>query len=236
MATQPKWQLSGDYFENCNCSVVCPCLVSTAAPLTSKPTQGVCDVALIFHIDNGNYGSVRLDGLNVAMVAHTPGPMANGNWTVAAYIDERADDKQTETLGAIFTGAAGGPMAAFVPLISNNLGAKKAPIKYQIDGKKRSAEIPNILKMAVEPLPTMHEGGEMWASIGHPVNPEKARACRRDPRQYIQRPRHALGQFRQERPLRANSLVELVVGHAALATVAAVRSHLRRCAYGRRPG
>lgn len=31
MATQPKWQLSGDYFENCNCSVVCPCLVSKAA-------------------------------------------------------------------------------------------------------------------------------------------------------------------------------------------------------------
>jgi len=145
MATQPKWQLSGDYFESCNCSVVCPCLVSTAAPLTSKPTQGVCDVALIFHIDNGNYGSVRLDGLNVAMIAHTPGPMANGNWTAAAYIDERADDKQTEALGAIFTGAAGGPMAAFAPLISNNLGVKKAPIKYQIDGKKRSAEIPNVL-------------------------------------------------------------------------------------------
>jgi len=64
-------------------------------------------------------------------------------------------------------------MAAFAPLIGNNLGAKKVPIKYQIDGKKRSAEIPNILKMAVEPLPTMHEGGEMWASIGHPVNPNK---------------------------------------------------------------
>src|SRR5262245_34506976 len=64
-------------------------------------------------------------------------------------------------------------MAAFVPLIGNNLGAKKAPIKYQIDGKKRSAEIPNILKMSVEPLPTMHAGGETWASIGHPVNPDK---------------------------------------------------------------
>jgi len=58
-------------------------------------------------------------------------------------------------------------------LIGNNLGAKKASIKYQIDGKKRSAEIPNILKMAVEPLPTMHGSGEMWASIGHPVNPDK---------------------------------------------------------------
>ena len=28
MAAQAQWQLSGDYFENCNCNVVCPCLVS----------------------------------------------------------------------------------------------------------------------------------------------------------------------------------------------------------------
>jgi hypothetical protein len=168
-----QWQLSGDYFENCNCNVVCPCLISTSAPLTSKPTQGVCDVALIFHIDTGRYGSVRLDGLNDAIVAHTPGAMADGNWTVAAYIDARADDKQTEALGAIFTGAAGGPMAVLAPLIGNNLGAKKAPIRYKIDGKKRSAEIPDILRMTVEPLPTMREDGEMWASTGHFVSPDR---------------------------------------------------------------
>ena len=99
--------------------------------------------------------------------------MGDGNWTLAAYIDERADEKQTAALGAIFSGAAGGPMAAFAPLIGKNLGVKKAPIKYQIDGKNRSAEIPNILHMAVEPLPTMHESGEMWATVGHPVNPDK---------------------------------------------------------------
>src|SRR5215469_16964643 len=173
MAEQIQWHFSGDFFENCNCSVVCPCLVSGVAPLTSRPTEGVCNLPLFFHIEKIGYGGVALDGLNVALVVHAPGPMAEGNWTVGAYIDERADDKQTEALGAIFTGAAGGPMAAFAPLISKNLGAKKVPIAYQIDGKKRSAEIPNILKMAVEPLPTMHEGGEMWASIGHPVNPDK---------------------------------------------------------------
>ena len=117
MADQVQWHLSGDYFENCNCSVVCPCLVSKAAPLTSRPTEGVCNVPLIFHIESGRYGGVALDGLNVALAIHTPGPMADGNWTVAAYIDQRADEKQTEALGAIFTGAVGGPMAAFAPLI-----------------------------------------------------------------------------------------------------------------------
>src|SRR5262245_66192180 len=30
------------------------------------------------------------------------------------------------------------------------------PITYRVDGKKRSAEIPNILHMSVDPLPTMH--------------------------------------------------------------------------------
>jgi hypothetical protein len=113
MAAQVQWQFSGDYFENCNCSVVCPCLVSKAAPLTSRPTEGVCNLPLLFHIERGSYGGVALDGLNVALVIHAPGPMAEGNWAVGAYIDQRADDKQTDALGAIFTGAGGGPIATF---------------------------------------------------------------------------------------------------------------------------
>jgi hypothetical protein len=142
-----EWHFSGDYFENCNCSVVCPCFVSKAAPLTSRPTEGVCDVALIFHIESGSYDDTVLDGLNVALAVHTPGPMGEGNWTVAAYIDQNANDKQTEALGAIFTGAAGGPIAQLTPLFGKNLGAKKVPITYRVEGKKRSAEIPNILHM-----------------------------------------------------------------------------------------
>lgn len=168
-----KWTISGDYFENCNCSVVCPCLISTSAPLTSKPTQGACDVALVFHIDKGNYDGVKLDGLNVAIAVHTPGVMGQGNWTAAPYIDARANDQQTQALGAIFSGAAGGPMSIFAPLIANHLGPKKVPIQYRIDGKKRSVEIANIMQMAVEPLPSLREGQEIWASTGHPVNPEK---------------------------------------------------------------
>jgi hypothetical protein len=155
-----SWHLSGDYFENCSCSVLCPCLMSTAPPLTARPTEGFCNVPLVFHIENGRYGNVALDGLNVFVVLHSPGVMADGN-------------KQTEALTAIFTGAAGGPMAAFTPLISKNLGVSKAPITFRINGKTRSAEIPGILHMAVDPLPTMHPSGEIWANIGHPVAPDK---------------------------------------------------------------
>jgi hypothetical protein len=173
MAEQSKWRLSGDYFENCSCDVVCPCLVSPAAPLTARPTQGVCNVALVFHIDQGVYDQVSLDGLNVAVVAQTPGPMADGNWTLGAYIDDRANDAQTAALGAIFGGAEGGPMAIFAPLVGKHLGAKKVPIKYAINGNARSVKISGVMQMAVEPLPTVHPSGEIWGAMGHPVAPDR---------------------------------------------------------------
>ncbi len=173
MATQAKWELSGSYFENCNCSVVCPCLVSASPPLTARPTEGVCDVALVFHIDKGKYAEVSFEDLNVVVAVHTPGPMGEGNCTLAAYIDERANDQQTEALGTIFSGAAGGPMAIFAPLVAKNLGAKKVPIKFVVDGKNRSVEVPGIMHMAVEPLGSLHPSGETWAATGHPVAPDR---------------------------------------------------------------
>ncbi len=169
---QVAWHLSGDYFENCSCSVVCPCLVSAAAPLTARPTEGFCNVPLVFHIESGRYGDVALDGLNVFVILSSPGVMAEGNWSQATYVDQRTDDRQAEALTAIFSGAAGGPMAAFAPLISKNLGVKKAPITFRIDGKTRSAEIPGILHMWVVGLACLHPSGEIWANIGHPVAPD----------------------------------------------------------------
>jgi hypothetical protein len=153
--------------------VVCPCLFSAAPPLTSRPTEGDCHVALLFHINQGAYGDVKLDGLNLVVCASSDGPMGNGNWTGATYIDEGADERQTEALGAIFSGAVGGPMAVFAPLFGKSLGVKKAPITFKIDGKVRSGSIPGVLSMSVEPLPTMAEGGEIWTEAGHPVNPKK---------------------------------------------------------------
>jgi hypothetical protein len=173
MATQKKWRLSGDYFENCNCDVLCPCLVSTGAPLTARPSRGTCDVAIAFHIERGDYDGVPLDGLNVAVVAHAPGPMAQGNMALAAYVDERADDRQAAALEAIFSGAEGGPMAAFAPLVGKHLGARKVPIRYSVQGKRRSAEIPGVMSMAVEPIPTLHASGEAWLAGGHPIAPDR---------------------------------------------------------------
>jgi len=162
------WQITGDYFENCNCDVVCPCLISPNAPMTSQPTAGACEVAFGFHIDRGGYDATPLDGLNVAMIARTPGPMAHGNWSVALYLDERANEQQRQALQTIFTGADGGPISALAPLISTVLGAKAVPINFQKEGKRRSVEIPSVMQLAVHAVPSMNPDEEIWAKNAHP--------------------------------------------------------------------
>jgi hypothetical protein len=169
----PAWSIEGEYFESCSCAVVCPCVVSTNAPFTSTPTEGVCDVTFAFRVERGAFGETSLDGLNVALMAHIPGPMIEGNWKVALYIDERADTRQQEALQAIFSGAAGGTMGAFVPLIGEVLGVKSVPIRYAVEGTRRSVEIPGVMAMAVRPIPSaIGEDKEMVAVNAHPFAPE----------------------------------------------------------------
>jgi hypothetical protein len=166
--TTTRWQFAGDYFENCNCDVVCPCLFSPKAPMTSKPTAGPCEVAFGFHVDRGSYGTTALDGLNVALVARTPSVMSEGNWAVALYLDERASDPQREALQAIFTGAAGGPVAGLAPLISTVLGVKSVPITFTKTEQRRSITIPQVMHLAVHAAPSIVPGQEIWAKNAHP--------------------------------------------------------------------
>ena len=174
MTTAVRWNLEGEYFENCNCDIICPCEVSPLGPLAAPPTQGHCDLALAFHVNSGSYGDVRLDGLNVVAVAYAAGPMGQGGMKMGVYIDDRADERQAEALQAVFSGGAGGPMAAFAPLIGEILGVKKVPITFTVDGKRRRVEIPNVMNMGVQALPSMKpDGSEIWLGFGHPFNPDQ---------------------------------------------------------------
>lgn len=172
-ATQTRWEIRGDYFENCNCDVPCPCLHSPNGPLTGRPSYGACEVPLAFHIEQGRHGEVNLDGLNVVVILRTPGPMAEGNGTVALYVDERADESQTEALTAIFSGGAGGPMGALAPLVSEILGVKSVPITYRQEDKRRSVEVPDVMRLAVRATPGASPDSEMWLTNAHPLFPEK---------------------------------------------------------------
>ena len=172
----PSWNISGEYFENCNCDVVCPCEVSPFGFANTRPTQGFCDVFLAFHIDRGRFGDVDLSGLNFVVAIHTPGPMAEGNWTAAPYVDEKASAQQQEALGAIFAGAAGGPMAALAGLIGTTLQPKVVPITFQKEGRQRKASIPGILDSTVQAVPGANPEFELVKRNAHPIFPELVQA------------------------------------------------------------
>lgn len=176
MSQGPRWEIYGEYFENCSCDVVCPCEVSPLGPMQARPDQGHCNVYLAFHLNRGRFGSVDLAGLNVVLAIHTPGPMAEGNWTVAAYLDARASAEQQQALGAIFSGGVGGPLAAVVPLVGTNLGAKAVPIEYHNQGRKRAARIEGILEAVVAAVPGANPEEDLVKRNAHPLFAEIVQA------------------------------------------------------------
>ncbi len=169
MTDTPSWSIDAEYFENCNCDVVCPCEISALGFLQARPDQGHCDVFLMFHINAGKFGEVQLDDLNVMLAARAPGPMIEGNWTAAIYLDERASGEQQQALGAIFGGAAGGPMAGLAPLIGTNLGARLVPIEYRNEGRRRGARISNILDVTIEAVPSYKEDAVVIKQNANPL-------------------------------------------------------------------
>jgi hypothetical protein len=170
MATT-SWQLSGDYFETCSCDFLCPCLPSN---LAAQPTKGYCNFAMVFHIDRGRYGNLPLDGLNFAVVGHTPSVMSQGNWSVGVILDERATADQQQAITAIASGQAGGPMAPLGPLIGTFLGTAVHPIHYQRNGLQRSVAITGLLEQAVQGVSSLSNPTEPLY-IDNTLHPANAR-------------------------------------------------------------
>jgi len=126
-----QWQVEGQYYENCSCDFLCPCV---PGQMTVKPTKGSCTFAMGFDIERGHFGDISLAGLGFVVVGVTPEEMAKGNWSVGVIVDERASAPQRDAIVGIASGAAGGPMAALSGLVGKFLGDEAAPIDCRRDG------------------------------------------------------------------------------------------------------
>jgi hypothetical protein len=172
MSTQaPKWNIDGEYFESCNCEILCPCLLQGA-----RPTEGHCDVVLAFHIDQGSYGSTDLSGLNAVQALTTPDVMSKGGGTLAVYVDDRANPEQRAALEQIFTGAAGGPPSLFGPMIAKRLPTKVVPISVTADGKSRKVSVANVTDVTVEGISGAGKQVVWLENVGHPYSTRLAAA------------------------------------------------------------
>jgi len=143
------WTINGELALNCSCEVFCPCDVSLGE---ARPTHGYCQAWMGFRIEDGHYNGMTLDGINVAMLLDIPGRMAEGGWSVALYVDERATDAQTEALETILSGQAGGTTGLMRMLVANFLGTKKVPVRYGVEGNVRSVTAGKAILASIEPI------------------------------------------------------------------------------------
>ena len=76
------YRLEGRLLEVCNCRVLCPCWIG------EDPDFGTCDTIVAWHFDKGTINGVDVSGRTIAMIAHVPGNILEGNWTAAVYVDK----------------------------------------------------------------------------------------------------------------------------------------------------
>lgn len=170
-----NWHIEGQYMETCNCNYLCPCITTH---LTARPTEGDCKAAIAMRIDKGAKDGVQLDGVAFVVLLHSPGVMADGNMTVGLVVDDKASDQQVEQIAAIATGAAGGPMAALAPLVAKVAGIEKRPIRFEIDGMKRTVTAGDLIDQVCEGVAGAVRGSEplFIENTGHPANDRLALA------------------------------------------------------------
>jgi hypothetical protein len=155
------WKLSGTYFETCNCDVGCPCAFGSA------PTEGFCNAIVAWHVDQGRFGDVALDGLNFALLVDATGNMVESKWKAASYIDDQASEAQKNALLTIFSGKAGGHPAVLASFVGENLGTRSVPMHYEGKGKHTSLRIPGIVEAELVTLEG--QDGKPITIENHPV-------------------------------------------------------------------
>jgi len=140
-----SYQLAGRLLEVCNCRVLCPCWIG------EDPDYGTCDTIVAWHFDEGRIGNVDVSGHTVALIAHVPGNILEGNWRAAVYLDDRVTPEQEAAILDVYTGKMGGPVAELVKLVGEVVSVQKVPITFEVQGGSGTIRIGNDGYAELEP-------------------------------------------------------------------------------------
>ena len=92
------WCIEGISFGNCNCDYGCPC------QFERRPNQGNCRGFEVGRIEQGYFDDIVLNGLCYALLYAWPGAVYDGNGTMQAIIEERANEAQRKALATVLYG------------------------------------------------------------------------------------------------------------------------------------
>lgn len=140
-----SYQLAGRLLEVCNCRVLCPCWIG------EDPDFKTCNTVIAWHFDKGKVGDVDVSGHTVALIAHVPGNILEGNWRAAVYLDDKVSPAQEEALLAVYTGKLGGPVGELVKLVGEVVSVQKVPITFEVQGGSGTIKIGDAGYAELEP-------------------------------------------------------------------------------------
>ena len=132
------YMLEGRLLEVCNCRVLCPCWIG------EDPDFKTCDTIIAWHFDKGTINGVDVSDRTIAVFAHVPGNILEGNWRAAVYLDNRVTPAQEEAILAVYTGKLGGPVGDLVKLIAEVVSVEKVPIRFTVEGGKGHLEVGDV--------------------------------------------------------------------------------------------
>lgn len=167
---EANWSLRGEYMETCNCDYLCPCIYTNPQ---GPATHDHCTAVMVFRIDEGRSGAMRLDNLRFALVIRSGKVMADGNWIFGVVVDAAADPLQRDALAAIASGDAGGPPGMIRQhLVSDFRGVEYKPIEFTMTGHGRRTAIPQVAAFEIEGVLSRNHSGEplYLDNTGHPAN------------------------------------------------------------------
>ena len=139
------YTLEGSILEVCDCNVLCPCWIG------EDPDNGTCDSVIAYHVDKGDIEGVDVSGLTMAMVAHIPGNVLNGNFRTMTFVDDRANIEQEQALLMAFAGKLGGPLEDLSKLVGETVGVERAQITFNVQGGKGAIRIGTDAEAVMEP-------------------------------------------------------------------------------------
>jgi hypothetical protein len=139
------YSIEGKLLEACSCGAPCPCWIGADAD------GGYCNALVAYHYDRGQINGVDVSGLTLAMSAHIPGNILQGNWKVVAHVDDRATPEQKEVILGVHMGKFGGPLADMASLIGEVLDVYDTTIRFDMAMGKGTITIGEVVTAEMEP-------------------------------------------------------------------------------------
>jgi len=155
MSDKTPWQVSGSYYEVCNCDAICPCR-KQGEKKGGRSTYGHCDFALSWCINDGNAGGINLSGLSVVLAGTYNDDEPGAPWRVVLYVDENGNERQQQTLADIFLGRAGGDtFKNFARIIDEVYAVRPARVNLDHTPNKESMSVGDYVSVrTAEPFQT----------------------------------------------------------------------------------